>query len=105
MTGRKLWMSPGWMALGGLVCGQTLAAEDRPARDEAVAQCREMKTDAERLACYDQLFGAPEAQSAPLLKETASAAEPAQAEPMLMTESRWELLPEKKRGAFRLTPY
>jgi phospholipase A1 len=74
------------------------------AQNDEVAACRALHTDAERLACYDKLFGAPEGA---LVEQTPSP--PAQ--PVAVTESgslidqRWELSPDQKQGTFRVSPY
>ncbi len=104
--------SPGWTTtlLASAIFAQAAVADELPGdeatRQKAVADCRALKADADRLACYDHLFGTPDVDGAPLLTESATTPpSPSRPEPLLMTEDRWELRPGKKLGQFRITPY
>jgi phospholipase A1/A2 len=87
--------------------------------DDARAQpCREIQNDAERLACYDRVFGrasgdllpseprtveqgAAEAPKRPESKEASSGEHAATS----LLDERWQLFPESKEGPFHLKPY
>ncbi len=80
------------------------AAEPGAARDDATAACRALHTDKDRLACYDELFGAPE--GALIEQPPAPPAEPVRVpERASLLDQRWELSDDQKRGTFHLSPY
>ena len=86
-------------------CATPAAAAEDP-RD-----CTTLAQDAERLACYDHLHGRDSAPKRPA--ETPESAKPASPElapaapatQKSLLDERWELEPNSKRGAFRITPY
>lgn len=82
-------------------CSGLIAAEGSATRTPEA--CRALRGDAERLACYDGLFGAPEdalIEPAPSPVATTTVTDT----PSLL-DQRWELSPEQKRGTFRVAPY
>lgn len=95
-----------WIALAGLAAVGIAEAEDT-ANSDAIAACRAIQTDAERLACYDRVFAVPASAAAgtPLLPNAPAGAPSTSASPSLAIDDRWELLPQEKKGQFRLLPY
>lgn len=78
----------------------TLAAEPLA---EAGAACRALRTDSERLACYDKLFGAPEGS---FIEQTpAPPVQPVNIEEASLISQRWELSAAEKQGTFKVSPY
>ena len=67
--------------------------------------CRAIRTEKERLACYDQLFGAPEGsfiEQAPSPPPPAAVLEPRTAS---LLDERWELSADQKQGTFRVAAH
>jgi phospholipase A1/A2 len=66
--------------------------------------CRAIRTEQERLACYDELFGAPEGA---LIEQTPNPPVVAVPEPKpsSLLDQRWELSPDQKQGTFRVQPH
>ena len=91
-----------------VLAAATLAAEptseSASPQPDAIATCRALRTDQERLACYDRLFGAPEGA---LVEQTPSP--PAQPVAVRQSDSllnqRWELTEDQKQGTFRVAPH
>ena len=80
---------------------------DLPAKAQEKASpetCRAIRTEKERLACYDQLFGTPEGTLIEQTPSPASAAEPVP-RPASLLDRRWELSPEEKQGTFRVAAH
>jgi phospholipase A1 len=79
-------------------------SESASPQPDAIAACRALRTDQERLACYDRLFGAPEGA---LVEQTPSP--PAQPVEVRQSDSllnqRWELTEDQKQGTFRVAPH
>lgn len=105
MTARRV-LSSALVAL--LFNASAHAVADEPPKNdasEATATCRALRTDQDRLACYDKLFGSPEGS---LMERTP--APPAQ-QPLKVDHSaslidrRWELGTDQKQGTFRVSPY
>jgi phospholipase A1 len=89
------------LAHGALAQAQAPGAD--PKTPEA---CRAIRSEKERLACYDQLFGVPEGalfEQAPN-PPTAAEAVP-EPKPSSLLDQRWELTPDQKQGTFRVTPH
>ena len=73
-------------------------------KDPAPEDCRAFRTDADRLACYDRVFGAPE--GAFVEQTPAPPAEPLPVQiPASLLDQRWELSKSEKQGTFRVSPY
>jgi phospholipase A1/A2 len=72
--------------------------------DESPEACRAIRTEKERLACYDRLFGSPEGA---LVEQTPSppAVPVPELRPASLLEQRWELTEDQKQGTFRVSPY
>lgn len=71
---------------------------------QAVAACRALRAEQDRLACYDRLFGAPE--GALMEQTTGGPAQPAAPnEAGSLIDQRWELTPNEKQGTFRVAPH
>jgi phospholipase A1 len=66
--------------------------------------CRAIRAEKERLACYDELFGAPEGAPVEQTPNPPTAAI-AQPETSSLLEQSWELTPVEKQGSFRVNPY
>ena len=67
--------------------------------------CRAIRTEKERLACYDALFGAPEGaliEQTPNPQAAAAAPEPPHSS---LLDQRWELTPDDKQGTFRVASH
>jgi phospholipase A1 len=67
--------------------------------------CRAIRTEKERLACYDQLFGAPEGtfiEQTPNPPPAAAVPEPL---PSSLLDQRWELAPGQKQGTFKVAAH
>jgi phospholipase A1/A2 len=79
-----------------------LAQEAAP--QVAPAECRAFRKDAERLACYDRLFGAPEESLVEQTTVPPSEAVTFEKETSLI-DQRWELSPGQKQGTFKVSPY
>jgi phospholipase A1 len=81
---------------------QATAAE--PIGEDPTAACRALRTDMDRLACYDKLFGAPE--GAFIEQTPGPPSQPvAVREDASLLDQRWELSPEQKQGTFRVSPH
>jgi phospholipase A1 len=78
-------------------------AADTPETEVSTA-CRPLHSDAERLACYDKVFGAPEGALVEQTPLPPSPAAPADEKASLI-DQRWELSPDQKQGTFRVAPY
>ncbi len=65
--------------------------------------CRAIRSEKERLACYDELFGVPEGA---LIEQTPNPPATAVPEPKpsSLLDQRWELSPDQKQGSFRVNP-
>lgn len=82
----------------------TLSAAEADERD-AIGKCRAQHNGPDRLACYDQLFGAPEEEQ--LLQQPPARLPDAAsvADERSLLDQRWELSPERKTGTFHLAPH
>jgi phospholipase A1 len=77
-----------------------------PAVPKATAEtCRAIRPEMERLACYDELFGAPEGALIEQTPNPPTAVEAPAPRPSSMLNQRWELTPEEKQGTFRVAPH
>ena len=79
-------------------------AQETAANPKTPETCRAIRTEKERLACYDELFGAPEGA---LIEQTPNppvAAVPGP-KPSSLLDQRWELSPDQKQGTFRVQPH
>jgi phospholipase A1/A2 len=86
-----------------LLTSQTGLSAQSPPGDSPEA-CRALRSDAERLDCYDRMFGSPEDA---LVEPTTMPLPPTAAvnEKASLLDRRWELTPERKQGTFRVSPY
>ena len=87
-----------------LACGAVAMAQAPAANPKTPETCRAIREEKPRLACYDELFGAPEGA---LFEQTpnppvAAVAEP---KPSSLLDQRWELTSDQKQGSFRVDPY
>jgi phospholipase A1/A2 len=89
------------LALSVFLSTSTLAAQSPAPPNDAIAACRALSEDVDRLACYDQLFGSPEGA---LIGQQPSSRAPAQESTSLL-DQRWELSDERKQGTFNVSPY
>ena len=83
------------------------AAAPAPNSPEA---CRAIRSEHERLSCYDRLFGAPEGalmEQTPGPAAAATAAEETAPRPALtsLLDERWELSDNQKQGTFKVQPH
>jgi phospholipase A1 len=89
------------LAFALLVTHSPALHAQEPASPEA---CRALRSNEERLACYDRLFGAPEGS---LVEQTPNPPRQAVPEPRpsSLLDQRWELSKDQKQGTFRVSPY
>ncbi|MEP7245287.1 MAG: hypothetical protein ABI885_16645, partial [Gammaproteobacteria bacterium] len=83
--------------------GEAFGAQESPAAATAES-CRAVRTDPDRLACYDKVFGAPEGSFIEQQPTAPPAAIKEKPLPSLLDE-RWELSTGQKQGTFRVSPY
>lgn len=87
------------------VSAQQATSRQSVANDD-LESCRRTEVDAERLSCYDRLYGrsndellqSPAAQNVPEAPEAA-------AREVSLLDQRWQLQPESKQGPFHMTPF
>jgi phospholipase A1 len=92
-------------ALLAVVPSVAALAQDaaQPAKD-AATECRALRKDADRLACYDRVFGAPEGalvEQTPVPSSEAVAFE----KKTSLIDQRWELSTDQKQGTFKVSPH
>jgi phospholipase A1 len=103
-TGRALTFAA--VPLFALLYGSNAVAQAAPG-GKTPETCRALREEKQRLACYDEIFGAPEGA---LIEQTpnpqaAAAAPPEPARPASLLDQRWELSPGEKQGSFRVAPH
>ena len=101
-TGRALTFAA--VSVFILNCGSTAEAQAPTESSKTPETCRAIRPEKERLACYDQLFGAPEGA---LIEQTPNppVAQVPQPKPSSLLDQRWELSPDQKQGSFRVDPH
>ena len=102
-TGRALIFAAA--SLSALVFGAAAQAQAPGANGKTPETCRAIRMEKERLACYDELFGAPEGaliEQTPNPPPVAAVTEP---KPSSLLDQRWELSPDQKQGSFRVDPH
>jgi len=98
---RQLLQSARGLTWSGLLALPLLAQAQLPAQP---ADCRDIASERERLACYDRIIDAARAAVPTSPVPSAAAAAPLQTAAGTMTD-RWELQPGESRGTFLLRPY
>jgi phospholipase A1 len=79
-------------------------AGEPPAAPESPETCRAIRSEQERLACYDRLFGSPEGAFIEQKTDPPSESVPEPA-PASLLDMRWELSSDQKQGTFRVAPH
>jgi phospholipase A1 len=100
--GRALTLSA--VSLFTLSYGPAVLAQAPGANPKAPETCRAIRSEKERLACYDELFGAPEGALIEQAPNPPQAAVP-EPKPSSLLDQRWELTADQKQGTFRVDPH
>jgi phospholipase A1 len=101
-TGRTLTLATTSVLL--LALSSAAIAQAPATTPKSPETCRAIRSEKERLACYDELFGTPEGALIEQTPNPPAAAIP-EPPPASLLDQRWELTPDQKQGSFRVDPH